>query len=439
MHGMGRAFTAGPHSATAPQWLREAVFAVILRIAVCAVGMLVAGSVGAASPALTLHRIRVKLPDGDASGLESLAVVCGEVVARWAPTDPQPPPWITLRITNDDVPSHDPLNLHFSALTGISVIAHGLCRALLIRACGEPSRGTLQPDALDWLAAAAAGRVIYARWDVLGQPMPDYQPLRHMFSRGAFPKVEALLMLPVAPTRAEFYQLYSLHCQLLLEAIRAEDEDPGRHLGRVLAMTARGRTAAAAVEFVLHDCFEAGEGLQAWYERRVVLVSRRGRRAASLADVKDRLHELETVPIVMPNRGAFGCVRVPIDELPETLKNYAKDTALMKGILYRCFELSKDAPEWLKDPILQYFHAFELLEKGKMFTFKRRLRQARKAFHAALARQKKLIEYVDSQELHYAGVEKILGPHLSVIRRSRDRCRRLDWRLYEYLDTFERQ
>ncbi|MBT3376870.1 MAG: hypothetical protein HN742_08410 [Lentisphaerae bacterium] len=409
-------------------------------VALCAITMFVlGGQVEAATQGLSSHRVRVRLPEGDAAGLESLAVACGEVVARMAPLDPQDRRWITLRITTGDVPpQRDPLNLFFSAFSGIPDIAHGLCRALLIRACGKAGEQTVQPEALDWLAAAVSGRVLHARWEVLGQPMPDYQPLRHMFSRGAFPRVADLLMLPVPSSRGGLYHLYSLHCDVLLEAILVEGDAPRDPLKRILGMVAAGRTALAATEFVLHDHFAPGESFQTWYERRAALVSRRGRRVAPPSDIRDRLLELETVPIVMPNRGDFGCVRVPIDEVPETLKNYAGNSDLMEGLLKDCFELSKDAPEWLRAPVLQYFRAFELLKKGKMFSFKRKLRQARQAFRLALERQERLITYIDSQELRYTGVDKALAPYVSVIRQSRERRRRLDWRLSDYLDGLDR-
>jgi hypothetical protein len=281
-------------------------------------------------------------------------------------------------------------------------------------------------------------RVLFGNRESRGFFEPDYQPARHAFAMDHFPDVERLVTAPVPVTEPRLFRLYALHCDILLLALQTVPPEGESFPRRLLELEAYGRDTVAALLFLLAPSFASGENLQAWYERAAVDVSRRGRRQSRASLVEKRLQELITVPTVAPGQSTFTVTRVPIEDVPEKLEAYRVDKDALRNLQAEIFELLKDAPALMQEPLSEYMKAFETLAQGRTRRFKREVRRAHQHMQDAARRERQLEQYLDTVEQQVVPPDTRFAEYLDVIDTYDERRRSLAPDLHRYLDTFGR-
>ena len=350
-----------------------------------------------------------------------------------------PPDWVNLRVDGSQEPRPPRrLDVALPAECTLAEATHLLVRTLLLRQAEVTRRENDPPvEGLDWMAAAITHGIVHCSRRFLARPVPDYEPARDLFRSGRFPKVSQLFGLPVGPDHHDAYQLYALHCHLLAAVIESTCRRQKPVFHRILELEARGRSVVDAVTFVVHDSFEAGEDLQSWYERLAPRVGRCGRRAQLASQVAERLADLRTVRVIAVDGVEFGSVAVHLDKLPGYLKSGAIDEEVLVTLEYQFYELLKDSPTLLQEPLIEYVKAVQMLAQRKFFSGKRRLAQARRAFERAFARQRDIETAMDKWEGHLLSSEQQFPLYLETIRRNRARRAALDPQLQQCLDGYE--
>ena len=399
--------------------------------------LLLASQVWAKPETLRTQRIRIHTDSDKAAAFwKRVARLCADNVDSLLGISAAPRQTVTLRIDDSDLSQGGRLRLAFPPGTPLEQVTHCLSRALVLRHAMD-----LYPDAetpaesLDWLAAAANYQLLFCGRNPSGQPDPDYEAARYLFRQGRFPAIATLLERPIAPDCGAAYQLYALHCHLLAATVESDAHtSPGR-LRRTLELQAHGRPSADAIEFVARESFRPEEDLQDWYERQASRTGRKGRRPASLAETSRRLESLETVPMATLGAADSSHKRMPIDAIPKGLKTKQLDRAAVKRLERDFYELMKDAPGLLQDPLLEYVKSLQLLEKARGSSFRRRLRRARKAYAKAAKRQQTVEAYLDQLELEALPLTQRLSLYLECMRGNEARRRSLDPALHSYLDS----
>ncbi len=386
------------------------------------------------------HRIRVTLAErSSAEQWLRIAGSASELVARTLGRPPKRVPFLTLALRKTGrKDGTNPLKLTFPAGTPDATICHYIIRGLVLRRAAGPSSGrvSLLPSA-EWISAGLTHRLLFSERTTLDTIIPDYEVARLLFGQRVFPDVRRLLTGPVMPEDGIAYHLYGLHCDLFLAAMESASPRRAKPVREILRMEAHGRDTLESVEFVCQPLFEKSDTLQSWYERTATDVSRKGRRLNRAARVAERLRELETVPTVSLGNTRAGCVRMPIEEIPDRLQAYRLDKEAVGALQSGLFEIIKDAPLLLRNPLAAYMPAFQALAEGKVWRFKRRLKKARKAFHKALARQQTVEAYLDALESDMSPMPERFAVYTRISRRHARLERALDPDLFDYLDEFE--
>jgi hypothetical protein len=368
---------------------------------------------------------------------ERFATSCAADVEELTGTPSDPPRVLRIRVADTagaTAAKAEPFLVEVRPADSMEMASHRLLRELLLRRFAPP--GDAHPPLLpstEWLAAALTNRVLYGNRERYGQFLPDYEPARYAFQRGAFPDVSLLVMQPVPAEHTVLYRLYALHCDLLALALT---ESAGlAAVQRVLELEARGRAPLEAITFIVQDALHVGETLQAWYQRTAVEVSRRGRRPSDTVSSAERFEALVTVPVVAPGERDFRGNRQPLEEVPESLAALRRDRAAVATLQRQLFEIVKDAPFLLQLPMGHYAAALRELPTHSERSTRGALRKARKEFDAALARQRRLDEYLDEQERRHLPTAKRLAFPLEVVGRYARAQRALAPELHRYLDS----
>lgn len=404
----------------------------------------ISSGVSAAAPSRSLADLRVRVlgeAGAPTKGWERFALACATDVEDFAGAASEPPSrW--LRIHFGQAPSAaeakpDPFGLVIAPTDSMEQATHRLVRRLLQRQF--TSSGDANPPLMpstQWLAAALTSRILFGNRERSGRFVPDYEPARYAFQRGAFPDIERLLTHPVPPEQPVLYRLYALHADLLALCV-SEAAGPGA-IGQILALDARGREPAEALRFVVQDALQPGETLQGWYCRTVVEASRRGRRPSDTVSTAERFLAVTTVPMVAPGEHDFRGNRQPLEDVPEKLQALHDDPAAVRELQRQLFELIKDAPYLLQVPVSQYADACRNLGSASQRSARNALRKARHEVEAALERQTRLVEYLEAQERRHVPAEQRLALPLDVVHRYARSRSALDPELARYLDGLSR-
>ncbi|MCK5803297.1 MAG: hypothetical protein KAI66_10710 [Lentisphaeria bacterium] len=324
------------------------------------------------------------------------------------------------------------LDIRFSAKESPIAITHRLVRAMLFRSTsGKRVEASSVPE---WIAAAITHRLLFANRAILGRFEPDYQPARYGFNRGHFPQVAELVTRAVSPRDSIPYRLYAMHCDLLAAVVQESDELGECHIVELLEMAALGHSPHESLQTLFRSRFSEFGSLQRWYEQIVVDVSRKGRRTSARAEIVERISLLESIPMVVAGEKTARHTYVPVDEVPEKLKAYKGDPLGARKLQYEFYEVMKDAPRLMRPPILAYVKAFQKLEQGKLWRFKRAVRRARKELAEALEKQMALDDFLDRVEGETESGKQRFGAYTAVVRRFDRERRDLDPNLELYLD-----
>jgi hypothetical protein len=332
-----------------------------------------------------------------------------------------------------------PFQLAFTGKEYRTEILRRVYVALLQRAVTPANAAPVPLPSAEWLAASLTLRELSVDRNRLGRVPVDYEPVRVGFRHGVFPILERLLADPVPADKPMLYRFYATHCDIFVTAVKSETGLGANPFRQMLDLERHGRPTMVALEFVLRPCFKDGENPQTWYQRVAPLVSRKGRRRSRGDDVRERLEELTSVPALVMGGGADRIKRVPIEELPRRLEDYRLDAEAISRIYAQVFELYKDAPVLLQEPLAAHMTAFDSLRKGKIRRFRKELKRARKQFAEALEKQRAVEALLDSMEEDATAPDERFAPYLEVIDKNDADVRQLDPKLGELLDKTGRQ
>ncbi|NOY81126.1 MAG: hypothetical protein GXP31_08990 [Kiritimatiellaeota bacterium] len=393
-------------------------------------------------------RVRIRGPQGECRAVRQLVRRCLDVMADFLELRKGPTTWLDVRIVAPAVPvardrSNSNPDLALPAdLTPLQAVQEINLALLdrLARTHRKPGRDRLQPTTVHWLAAALTFEALKVRNRPDGLVLPpDTTPAFLVFEQDSYPDVRVLLSKPVSTEWPLCYTLYALHCHLLARCIRLGDRSNPSRLSRILELQYRGRQPADAVQFVLADALRPGEDLQSWYRRRVRPLARVGTTRTALPALTRRVQELTSVPVLAAgDNGAFGHTRVPLERLVGRLRDYKLNSQAIRALDDGFQELLMRAPVIFQPSLKQYIRAIQKMAKGRTWGVRRELRNAAKAFAAAVERQRRINTYLDEVAVRALPPEVRLAADFEALRpipgRARGRSRELD----RYLDALAR-
>ncbi len=256
------------------------------------------------------------------------------------------------------------------------------------------------------IARGGRGRKVYCpEWLVAGlyhrmleQRMPPFSRNRvfaatkMLVEAGKLPRLRNLLDNPVAVSDPIVYELYAESCALLVKMLRQHDR---RILGDMIGHRRKGTDSDML--FVRLASFEGDEGaIQDWYELQAEKLVVNIIQPLSVAAAKARRHELETVPIVMPDaNGDFGVTRVPLDEVHYHFQTYDHNPDNVNELLPRFVEFRRRCPLLLRAAVDDYIGSLRTLRNGKEAEFGTQIKAARRKFDAACTRATGVTDFLD--------------------------------------------
>ena len=256
------------------------------------------------------------------------------------------------------------------------------------------------------IARGGRGRKVYCpEWLVAGlyhrmleQRMPPFSRNRVfaatkvLVEAGQLPRLRNLLDNPVALSDPVVYELYAESCALLVKMLREHDR---RILGDMLGHRRKGTDSDML--FARLASFEGdGGAIQDWYEVQVEKLVVNIVQPLSVAAAKARRHELETVPIVMPDAdGDFGVTRVPLDEVHYHFQTYDHNPDNVNELLSRFVEFRRRCPLLLRTAVDDYIVSLRTLRNGKEAEFETQIKAARRKFDVACTRAKGVSDFLD--------------------------------------------
>lgn len=401
------------------------------------------GAAGSGSEPKALGDARLRIvceSEAMTAAWQRFALACIADIEEFAGPSASPARALTVRFgprATDASRASEPFTLSFTPEDPMEVLAQRLVGALLRRRFVDAADTNLPVmPSVPWLAAAFSNRILFGNRERYGRFMPDYEPARFAFQRGCFPEVARLLAAPVPPERVVPYRLYALHCDLL--ALCLTESTDADVVGRLLQLDAHGRPPLESLAFVLQEALQTGESLQSWYERTAADASRRGRRPSDTETTAARFEALASVPVVAPGEHDFRGRRQPVEEVDGNLEALRHDPEALRQLQREFFELVKDAPWLLQEPVARYADACRALGTDRLRTTRKNLRKARHDVVAALDRQRRVDAYLDEQERRFIPAERRFALPLDVVRRYSQAGRELAPDLHRYLDTVSR-
>lgn len=387
--------------------------------------------------------LRVHGPADLVPRIRDMGRECARAVARQLGTTGERDEWVDVHVVADGatLPVSGGVSVKLASPLTPTEAIHKLCVAFLVRECrGMDTAGSGVSGSLDWFAAGCAFDVLFGvpgGYDAARLTCLPVVQRAVGLPRAA--RVDDLVGSPV-PSRWELcYRLYSVHCRLLLEAVRGEVGLGPEALLRILEMAAHGREPIAALSFVVAPVFRPGDGLQPWYERRVRELALGWGHTRSAEETFSTVSELTSVPIVGTGEdGRCGMTRVPLDRLDGRSGPLSLGDGAIGQLVSSFGEAVERAPRLMRPAVAAHGAALQHLREGRVGAFRRGVRRARKALASSLVRQQGTEALVDDVERRMTPFEVRLAAHLAVVRAAERERRELNPALAEYLDRLER-
>lgn len=278
-----------------------------------------------------------------------------------------------------------------------------------------------RPDEAPFRSLVADGlahRFVFGRRALSGFYEPDYEIARNQFMRKDFPRID-LLLSSLPPEQEPILMLHLMHADLLVAMLESLSTPHGQLVQDILVAEQNGESAAQAAERLTASLRSDGDSLQALYERRILRAAQRQRRLSGEDVIQERVRELETVPVIGVE-GATAIRRVPLDDLPDILKDYHNDPQGLLRLERRFNDLRLASPYLLRDALQAYAHALSWLRNGDIPRFRDTIRQARAQFRQALDKQQRLQTLMDDFEARNTPTWHRFDSFLRIIRRYHD-------------------
>ena len=387
--------------------------------------------------------LRVHGPVDLAPRLRDVGRECARAVQRLLGRDGVRDEWIDAYVVEAGgvLPARGGVSVRLTTPLRLTEAIHKLCVGLLVRECRAMNPGYGGAfGSLDWLAAGCAFDVLFGVPGVFDSARLARLPVvRRAVRLSRVPNVSDLVGSPVPPRWELCYRLYSVHCRLLLEALRS-----GAGLGpeaplHVLEVEAHGRDPAAALSFIGASGFRPGEGLQAWYARRVGEMASRWGHVRSAEETASVVSALASLPMVAPGPdGRCGVARVPLERVAGRSDAPGLGGEAIEQLMTSFGDAAAMAPRLMQPAVAGYATALQHLREGRKGAFRRGVRRARKALASSLVRQQGVEALVDDIEQRMTPFGVRFAPHLAVIEGAEEQRRALNPALADYLDRLER-
>lgn len=367
-----------------------------------------------------LQRIRVATSSTEQTqAVGDFAVSCSNLVDKLLAIADPPVEYIDIEETEDDIDSIIKSDnfIHYNAKTQFHELAFYLVKTLIRRRSKELfGKSSESTELTDFLASALVFRKIM---EVSSNGAYDwnYLPAREQFDNGFAPKAEMLMTSPVSCEYFFLFQIYAMHCSLLLHGLEKIPCKPGDVARRLLEMEAYGRSPEETVRFVSSTMFPINVTLQGWFEIYAKKASLKDRNVDDENSIEQRVKNLEKIEIVNSD-GSLTTVK--LDDVLEAFADMKLDKSVIAKRQLLFMQLRNDAPPLLKPPLELYAAALGNLEVKNSKTFARSLEIARGEFTKALVRQRKVIDVMDKAEKQYVPIASRYSAFVEVMRRYRE-------------------
>ena len=298
-----------------------------------------------------------------------------------------------------------------------------ILQGLLLRQLRERLnlRKAAATPSIHFIAAALANRIVYDGKGTKGLYRKDYRIPRRQFASGKFPDLARLLTeVPTAESRL-LYRLYLVHCDLFLSCLqntRSHKMSPFLlEWWRLECNEHLGTTEALAQLLGV-----SSDKLQDWYVTNATQQVRQMINSDSPQELPKRLEKLLTISVA--ELGGTETVRsVPLEKLPEILKNRPLDLFTLTNVQMDLVQLKLDSPLIYHDAIDLYIAALDALRQNDLKLFRKRFKEAQKTFAQAMQLQQRITALLDEAERTISPVDTLRAVTWQTILEHRQKLR----------------
>lgn len=259
------------------------------------------------------------------------------------------------------------------------------------------------PASVAFLAAALANRIVYDGKGTKGLYRKDYRIPRRQFASGTYPDLTRLLTEPPPSESRLLYRLYLVHCDLLLSCLQ------GLHSQKMLPLVLEWWRLECKERLETTTALAQAMGipkdkLQEWYVTNAASYVKKSITPESAEDIASRLHRILTIPVV--EMGGDEPLRtVPLEKLPEILKNRPLDLYALDSVQKDLLQLKLGSPPIYHDAIDLYIMAVNVLRQNDLKAFRKRFAEAQKSFGQATRLQQRVTALLNEAERELSPVD----------------------------------
>ena len=298
-----------------------------------------------------------------------------------------------------------------------------ILQGLLLRQLRERLnlRKAASTPSIHFIAAALANRIVYDGKGTKGLYRKDYRIPRRQFASGKFPDLARLLTeVPPAESRL-LYRLYLVHCDLFLSCLQNTHSHKMSPFllewWRLECNEHLGTTEALAQLLGV-----SSDKLQDWYVTNATQQVRQMINSDSPQELPKRLEKLLTISVA--ELGGTETVRsVPLEKLPEILKNRPLDLFTLTNVQMDLVQLKLDSPLIYHDAIDLYIAALDALRQNDLKLFRKRFKEAQKTFAQAMQLQQRITALLDEAERTISPVDTLRAVTWQTILEHRQKLR----------------
>lgn len=274
--------------------------------------------------------------------------------------------------------------------------AHQLIRGLLFRLVVEMNANpqiTHPREVPAWLVAAV-------HHHVLGRDAPSatrhvYAAMRLLTQHRQLPQWDRFVDRTFTPDLPIFYELQTEASACFLRVLQRHHAMVVR---RLLMSVDAARSPSEQLAILLPNELGSDQA-QVWFSEQIAKLAYRVDHPGSFEHVREEVQRIEHVSIMVPAEGGgFQVRKVLLEEVPDYLHRYDYSRYNIGSLIKDVFVLIQNAPYVLRESLIMYVEALELLRQGKVPAFSERIQEARGAFSEAYQTGQRTRDYLIKQE-----------------------------------------
>jgi hypothetical protein len=322
--------------------------------------------------------------------------------------------------------------------------AHDISRCLMLQRLRReaPDGKALNPAHFEWLVGAVVFSVLQSQPSDRFVEVPDYSAAHALLMSGATTDPAKLVTLPMNSDWPLAYELYAMHCHLLLRVLKHTFLPSGTSASQaVYEALLTGSGPDTALRQALAPRLDRGrETLEEWFAGQAAKFARQSRDLTAPEALIKHLHEIRSVTVLMPGAdGHFRPRQIPLDQARDYLADYEYDPDMLEGKERELFALIRDAPSYLHPSLALYMEAIqEFRRSGNQKELQEKLTKAGQHLEAAIASRQRLCDYLDQLGRNITPANQRFARYLYAIGEKDKALRSLDPQLHEYLDSLEK-